>query len=260
MLTIAPKFVERPWGRKGLAPLFPEAPADRAIGEVWYEPPAGSGLPLLKFIFTEQKLSVQVHPEDDYARLHHNGANGKTEAWYILDARPGSRLGLGLKRAISLPEARQACLSGEIETLLDWRPARAGDVVYVPAGTIHAIGEGLTLFEIQEESDITYRLYDYGRPRELHLDHGLAVSRLEPFVAQQTRRQLGPGRELLVDCPWFRLEYHCFEKPSNLPPEDRWRAVVGLDGRAVAVRPSQAPAISKGAFLVAWGARPASPA
>ena len=108
MTVIEPRFVERPWGRKGLAPLFPNAPSGQPLGEVWYEPPAGSGLPLLKFIFTEQKLSVQVHPDDGYARLHHNGSNGKTEAWYILEARPESRLGLGLTGGLSLDQAPAA--------------------------------------------------------------------------------------------------------------------------------------------------------
>ncbi len=256
MFTIEPKFVERPWGRRGLGPLFPEAPAGVAIGEVWFEPRAGAGLPLLKFIFTEQKLSVQVHPEDRYARLHHNGSSGKTEAWYILDARPEARLGLGLKRALSAEEARRACLSGEIERLVDWRPVAAGDVVFVPAGTIHAIGEGLTLFEIQQESDITYRLYDYGRPRQLHLDHGLSVSRLEPFEPQSTRRMLAPGRELLVESRWFRLELHTLAGAAPLEADSAWRVVVGLDGRAAAVAPGEVAHLCRGNHLVCWGPRP----
>lgn len=255
MTPIHPKFVERPWGRKGLAPLYPEAPRDKAIGEVWFEPPSGSGLPLLKFIFTEQKLSVQVHPEDEYARRHHNGSNGKTEAWYILEARPESRLGLGLKRRLSPEEARRACLSGEIEELLDWRPVQTGDVVYVPAGTVHAIGEGITLFEIQEESDITYRLYDYGRPRELHLDHGLAVSRLEPYEAVSTRRMLADGKELLVESPWFRLELLSAPGGEEIDASDRWRAIVGLDGSAYALAPGERAQFGPGGRLVAMGPR-----
>lgn len=255
MIPIHPKFVERPWGRKGLGPLFPQAPGDQAIGEVWLEPPTGSELPLLKFIFTEQKLSVQVHPGDEYARLHHSGANGKTEAWYILEARPESRLGLGLKRRLSREEARQACLSGEIENLLDWRAVQPGDVIFVPAGTIHAIGEGLTLFEIQQKSDITYRLYDYGRPRALHLEHGLAVSRLEPFEEASTRRRLGDNRELLVESPWFRLEL-CSVPPETEPEASgRWRAAVGLDGSAWALAPGEPLPLRSGRWLIATGPR-----
>ncbi len=253
MIPIQPKFLERPWGRKGLAPLYPEAPPDMAIGEVWFEPPAGSSLPLLKFIFTEQKLSVQVHPDDDYARLHHNGSNGKTEAWYILDARPESCLGLGLRREITPEEARKACISGEIEHLLDWRPVKPGDVVYVPAGTIHAIGEGITLFEIQEDSDITYRLYDYGRPRELHLDRGLAVSRLGPFEPVSTRARLSSEAELLVDSPWFRLELHSPAAPAALPEAGRWRSVIGLDGSAAAIPPGERVALPAAPSLIAMG-------
>lgn len=253
MIPIQPKFVERPWGRKGLAPLYPQAPPEKAIGEVWFEPPAGSDLPLLKFIFTEQKLSVQVHPDDEYARLHHNGSNGKTEAWYILDARPESRLGLGLRREITLEEARDACVSGEIERLLDWRPVQPGDVVYVPAGTIHAIGAGITLFEIQEDSDITYRLYDYGRPRELHLDHGLAVSRLGPFEPVSTRARLSPDAELLVDSPWFRLELHTPAAAATLPETGKWRALIGLDGRAAALPPEIPALLPAGSSLIAIG-------
>jgi mannose-6-phosphate isomerase len=255
MIPLEPKFVDRPWGRRGLGPLFPQAPQDAAIGEVWFEPPQGSDLPLLKFIFTEQKLSVQVHPEDGYARLHHNGSNGKTEAWYILDARPESRLGLGLRRRLTPDEARNACLTGQIEHILDWRPVQPGDVVYVPAGTIHAIGEGLTLFEIQEESDITYRLYDYGRPRELHLEHGLAVSRLEPFEGQSTRRTLAAGRQLLVDCPWFRLELLALSDATVLEPDSHWRAIVGLDGKAATVAPGEPARLGQGSQLVCWGPR-----
>jgi mannose-6-phosphate isomerase len=191
----------RPWiGLHGLS---------SPIGEAWYQSP---GLPLLKWIFTAERLSVQVHPGDTYARLHHSSA-GKTEAWYVVHAKPGASLGLGLRTALTPEQARAAALDGSIENLLNWIPVRAGDTVFIPAGTIHAIGAGLAVVEIQQDSDITYRLYDYGRGRELHLDRGLEVSDLNPWTGELRRR--GP---VLADCPYFRLELHEAGEASTAGP------------------------------------------
>jgi mannose-6-phosphate isomerase len=179
----------RPWiGLHGLS---------SPIGEAWYQSP---GLPLLKWIFTAERLSIQVHPDDAYARLHHDSA-GKTEAWHVVHAEPGASLGIGLRAALTPKQARAAALDGSIEDLLNWIEVRAGDTVFIPAGTIHAIGAGLVIAEIQQDSDITYRLYDYGRGRELHLDHGLEVSDLNPWTGEIRR-----GGPVLAECPYFRLE------------------------------------------------------
>jgi mannose-6-phosphate isomerase len=133
-------------------------------GEVWFEPVDGI---LTKFLFTEQKLSVQVHP---------GGSAGKTEMWHILRAEPGASIALGFREPAPPRERiREACLSGEILDLLRWVPVAPGETYFIPAGTVHALGEGIALCEIQQNNDVTYRLYDYGRPRELHLDQGLAV-------------------------------------------------------------------------------------
>jgi mannose-6-phosphate isomerase len=174
---LEPRFLEKIWGSTKTEPWF--ANRGQKIGEVCFD-----AEPLLiKFIFTTEKLSVQVHPGDDYARLHHN-SRGKTEMWHILSAEPGAQIAAGLREPITANRLREAAQSGEIENLLQWFDARPGDTFFIPAGTVHAIGGGLALCEIQQHSDITYRLYDYGRPRELHLDHAVAVSHLKPHTAR----------------------------------------------------------------------------
>lgn len=173
-----------------MSPWFLDA-AEK-IGEVWFEPPSDVPL-LIKFLFTTENLSVQVHPEDEYAREHHNGSNGKTEMWYILRTDPGAKIALGLRQGLTADQLRAASLSGEIMDLLNWVEVQPGDMYFAPAGTVHAIGAGIALCEIQQISDVTYRLYDYGRDRELHLDRGVAVSNL---VAHEHAD--------LSKCPYFR--------------------------------------------------------
>jgi mannose-6-phosphate isomerase len=198
---IEPKFVERIWGRRDLSPLFHRT-CDKPIGEVWFP----AEIPLLhKLIFTTERLSVQVHPDDAYAELHH-GSLGKTEAWYIVDSQPDAEVAVGFREPLTPERARAAAQSGEIEHLLSWRKVHAGDVIFVPARTVHAIGAGLILCEVQENSDITYRLYDYGRPRELHLEHGMAVADLAPYVLESQPRAISAGRDELVACEYFRME------------------------------------------------------
>lgn len=171
MRLIQPSFVERVWGTESLAPLFPDQ--GRKIGEVWFD--AGPAFPLLiKFLFTSAKLSVQVHPGDEYAREVEN-SRGKTEMWHILSAAPDSTIALGFRERITKDQLRAAVEDGTVEQLLNWVPVKAGDTFFAGAGTVHAIGAGITLCEIQQNSDVTYRLYDYRRPRELHLEKGLAV-------------------------------------------------------------------------------------
>jgi mannose-6-phosphate isomerase len=182
MRRLTPRFLEKVWGSTRLQPWFPDS--DRKIGEVWFED-VGE-LPLLvKFLFTTDKLSVQVHPEDDYARLHH-GSRGKTEMWHVLAAEPGAQVAVGFREVLTAAQLRGAAESGAIEQMLQWFDAKVGDTFFIPAGTVHAIGPGLALCEVQQHSDITYRLYDYGRPRELHLEHGVKVSNLGPWDPRRT--------------------------------------------------------------------------
>jgi mannose-6-phosphate isomerase len=176
----------------------------------------GADFPLLaKFIDAADHLSVQVHPGDAYAHTVEatTGFHGKTEAWYILHAAPGADLLHGLTRASSRDELGGALAGGSLLGLLRRVPARAGDTIFVPAGTIHAINAGVMLFEIQQKSDLTYRVYDYdrrdaqGHPRELHVERALDVSTYSaaPPAAVKPKR-LDGARTLLVSCPYFAME------------------------------------------------------
>jgi mannose-6-phosphate isomerase len=198
------QFVEKPWGRRDLPPEF-GAPADRSIGEIWYTGSNQAALPLLvKWLFTSEKLSIQVHPSDADAQVR-GLPSGKEECWYIVDAEPGAVLGIGTKRALTADELRDASLSGEIEQLVDWKAVSAGDFFYIPAGTVHAIGAGITLVEVQQSADITYRLYDYGRPRELYLEDGVAVAKPAPYA--ETCFGHVSGNQRLVSGPHFWLHH-----------------------------------------------------
>lgn len=197
------RFVERIWGRRNLPAPFDGAKQAQEIGEIWFEGPAEAQL-LVKYLFTSQPLSVQVHPSDAIAKAVGH-ASGKDEAWFILAAEPGASIGLGLTHEVSKDELRAAALDGTIEQLIDWKPVRAGQALFVPAGTIHAIGPGISLIEIQQNADITYRLYDYGRPRELHLEEALAAADPQPWQAAPGRR-IDETRELLAAGGAFVLE------------------------------------------------------
>lgn len=194
------RMVAKVWGRDQLPAPFVAPPGER-IGEIWFEPPPELPQVLVKYLFTSEKLSVQVHPSDAQALP---GEAGKEECWLVLEAEPDARLAIGFVREVSAEEIAAAAQDGSIEELLEWHPARAGDLFYLPAGTVHAIGPGLSLVEVQQNSDTTFRLYDYGRPRELHLERGLAVARGEPYGAEH-RRSVADG-QTLVDGPLFRFD------------------------------------------------------
>ena len=215
-------YIDKPWGRTSLPPQFDPPPGKR-IGEVWFA--GGADLPLLiKYIFTSEKLSIQVHPNDEQARKR-GLPHGKNECWYVIDAVADAVLGLGLKREVGADELRAAALDGSIEQLIDWRPVGAGDFVQVPAGTIHAIGAGISLLEIQQNSDVTYRLYDYGRPRELHLDDAVDVAIRAPFDPGLIQH-LSPGEErtLIGGTPFTLVS------ATDDPMPDRERWLVPLSG------------------------------
>lgn len=196
------RAVEKPWGREDLPPPF-AAPEGKRIGEIWFEPPPELPELLVKYLFTSENLSVQVHPSDDEAPA---GSRGKEECWLVLSAEPGAQLAVGFKSDVSPEQMRAAALDGSVEGLLEWHDVGPGDFVYLTAGTVHAIGAGLSLIEVQQNSDITYRLYDYGRPRELHLDEGIAVADGRPHPARFRRHLPERGTVSLVDGPHFRLD------------------------------------------------------
>jgi len=205
---LRPEFVERPWGARDLSPVYPEHRCEKAVGEVWLTgdenrvangPLAGRTLgelcreygralvgesareterfPLLiKFLFPREKLSVQVHPDDEAARRVGQPC-GKTECWYVLAADPGAQVALGLKSGVTREQLAKAIRDVRAEQLLNWIDINVGEMIYVDAGTVHTIGPGSILVETQQNSDTTYRLYDYGRPREIHVEQGLAATK-----------------------------------------------------------------------------------
>lgn len=194
--------VEKPWGRRTLWPGFaPVAAGSDPVGEIWFAPEDGTQPVLMvKYLFTSERLSIQVHPDDAEAQARGYPC-GKDEAWLILAAEPGATIALGTKQPVSHDALRQAALDGSIEALMDWKAVKAGDVIYSPAKTVHAIGAGLTLIEVQQNIDLTYRLYDYGRPRALHLDDGIAVSDAVPFTlpAPLMGERICDGAKLSLD-------------------------------------------------------------
>jgi mannose-6-phosphate isomerase len=243
-IRLLPSFRERVWGRTDLSPYFPDLHPAQPVGEVWYTaednvtdlgPTLGELLarypsvlgtgrdsrqphlcPLLvKLLFTNSRLSVQVHPDDEYAAERHD-CLGKTEAWHVLEAAPPGEVGVGFRQPITAERLRSSALSGEIEELIEWRKVHPGDTIFVPAGMVHAIGAGLTICEIQQNSDITYRLYDYGRPRELHLEDGCRVSKLGPAGEPPAPVTLAPGRAQLAESEYFRIERLNITRPLRI--------------------------------------------
>jgi mannose-6-phosphate isomerase len=214
----AVRVVRKPWGVADLHPWSSIDGSGQAIGELWFrrvDQDAPTPALLLKLLFTSEPLSIQVHPDDAFA--HSIGLpNGKTEAWYILAALPDARIAVGLKRHLTPQELRASIKDGSIAGLAQWRPARRGDVIFVPAGTIHAIGAGIILAEIQQHSDATFRLFDYGRQRELHEGSAVAVSDAGPVQTQAVARRLSDERWALVASPHFVLER------INLPANSTW--------------------------------------
>lgn len=204
-MKLTTRRVAKPWGVDTLPAPF-TAPAGERIGEIWFEPPPALPQLLVKYIFTSENLSVQVHPSDVQTIAAGLGRQGKEECWLVIAAEPGAVLGIGFDLPLDEPAMRAAAQDGSIERLLTWHQVRAGDFFYIPANTVHAIGAGIALIEVQQNSDITYRLYDYGRPRELHLDAGLKVARGEAYRAKLHRHVPDRGHAVLVDGPCFRLD------------------------------------------------------
>ncbi len=198
----------RPWGVFDLRPWIRTGNESISVGEIWYERPRGA-CPnpslLLKLLFTSQPLSIQVHPDDVYAKSI-GLPNGKTEAWYVLSAAPGAKVILGLKQQSTAKQLRRAIDDGSISELVAQQSVSADDVLFVPAGTIHAIGAGLVIAEVQQRSDATFRLFDYGRQRELHIESAIAVANTGSADFQVRPNRLTGERTLLVSNPYFVFE------------------------------------------------------
>lgn len=231
-VRLTPEPCEKPWGRTMLGPWGLELGNGRQpIGEVHHRVAAGDPPLLIKTLFTGEPLSVQVHPDQAGAQAR-GQRRGKDEAWVVLAAEPGALIGKGLIQDSDAATLRAAAHDGTIMDLLHWHDCAAGDVFFTPAGTIHAIGAGVTLFEIQQNCDLTYRLFDHGRDRPLHLDDGLAVADMRAWVPPQPLPSPGPGRELLLAGPSFVLERIVTVGGQVVPPAGTtvWLAVVSGSG------------------------------
>jgi mannose-6-phosphate isomerase len=274
---IEPIFSPRIWGARSLAPLFPEKSnlteplgeawltgidckiasgpfAGKTLGTAWNEMPAKwrgddfskpCEFPLLvKFIFPAEKLSIQVHPDDAYASVHEKaaGGRGKTEMWHVVSAVPGARLLAGLKLGVTKEAFRQALNSKNLEDQLQQYEVHAGDTFYIPAGTPHTIGPGMIICEVQEYSDLTYRIYDYGRvdpsgnPRELHLEKALAVLNFASSPNFKTVPLAVDGKDtdfsLLAACKYFAVSRWVISSPLHWRFDaEGFRLFVVLTGR-----------------------------
>ncbi len=232
---LAPYFRTRPWGFQDLAPWYNYHTDGEPIGEVWltgemcladtgpltgtsladitkqHRDPllgpalAGNDFPLLiKLLFPKDKLSVQVHPDDALAQ-YYGEPRGKTECWYALDAKPGAAVALGIRPGVTVDEVKSAVHNASLESLLEMVPVQKGDMIFVDAGTVHAMGPGVVILETQQTSDLTYRMYDYGSARELHLEKSFAAMRLQTRAGKVLPRPVG-GHFVLIDERYFRIE------------------------------------------------------
>jgi mannose-6-phosphate isomerase len=231
----AVQAIHKPWGVRDLQPWSNLDASSDAIGELWFEradKQTHAPALLLKLLFTSEPLSIQVHPDDTYARAM-GMPNGKSEAWYILSAEPDARIGVGLEHRITPQQLRASIQDGSIAELVHWRPVAKGDVIYIPAGTIHAIGAGIVLAEIQQRSDTTFRLFDFGRQRELHEDDGVAVAHPWPLRAAGHPTRLTAARTVLVASRHFVLERVELPEGSSwalLAEPETW--ILALGGQA----------------------------
>jgi mannose-6-phosphate isomerase len=248
------RAIHKPWGVSDLRPWSSIDGTGDAVGELWFErAEKNAPIPalLLKLLFTSAPLSIQVHPDDTFARAL-GMANGKSEAWYIISAELDAQIGVGLKRRITPQELRAAITNGSIVELVEWRPVAKGDVVFIPAGTIHALGAGIVLAEIQQRSDTTFRLFDYGRERELHIDNGVAVANAWPLRSPPDPIRLTAERTVLVASQHFVLERIELPEGSSwalLAESETW--VLALDGHAAI----GLAAVSMGQAIFAAGGR-----
>jgi mannose-6-phosphate isomerase len=249
---LKPWFSERPWGRRDLQPWYPSTGTTELVGEAWLTGPQcvvetgslagrtlasvgselGGEFPLLvKLLFPAEKLSVQVHPDDAQARAL-GETRGKTECWYVLEAQPGAAVALGLKVGVDVAQVKAAVTDGTMESLMEWVSVSAGDMLFVDAGTVHAIAPGVVLLETQQTSDVTYRLYDYGRPRELHLEKGLQVIKAKTAAGKVAPRMMN-GFTRLIEQKYFVVDRFDVAAGEVRVAIDGAGCLVGLSGEGL---------------------------
>jgi mannose-6-phosphate isomerase len=292
-LLMLPGFDPRPWGTQNLSPIYPNHKFAENIGEAWLTgddckvangPLTGKTLAqlsheyqselvgeaardagrfplLLKFLFPHEKLSVQVHPDDDEAQRT-GQPWGKTECWYVAHAKPGSQVALGLTPGVSTAQLEEAIHQNRAEQCLNWINVYPGDMIYVAGGTVHTLGPGSVIVETQQQSDTTYRLYDYGRPRELHLKDGMAavrervgsgkVVRPAPVEIPGSRNRRAP----LIAAPYFVVDMFETKDPLDLATRDdsgrsSAQIMVAVEGCGVVEAPGMDPVtLAKGDAVV----------
>ena len=292
-LLMSPAFDPRPWGTFDLAPIYPNHKFNEKIGEAWLTgdhcqvtngPLAKRTLAdlskefgsefvgsaardpqrfplLLKFLFPEEKLSVQVHPDDATAQRF-GDPWGKTECWYVAHARPGSQIALGLKAGVTRSQFEQAIHENRAEDLLNWVNIYAGEMIYVAGGTVHTLGPGAVIVETQQQSDTTYRLYDYGRPRPLHLERGMAsvkehvasgkVIRPAPVNIDGGKNRLSA----MIAAPYFTVDLFELKEPHEFSTRDALgkdsvHILVAVEGCGIVEASGQAPVtLAKGDAVV----------
>lgn len=290
-LLVSPIFDARPWGTLDLSPIYPGHRFDEKIGESWLTgdhckvangPLRGQTLAelareyerglvgeaaaeanrfplLLKFLFPHEKLSVQVHPDDKAAQAS-GFPCGKTECWYVAHAKPGAQIGLGLKAGATRAQFEEAIHQQRAEDLLNWINVFPGEMIYVPGGTVHTLGPGSIIVETQQQSDTTYRLYDYGRPRELHLQQGLAVMkegthagkvvRPAPVALDKSKNHRAP----LVASPYFVVDLFDVKEPYEFhgaPGESTVEVLVAVEGCGIIEAAGSEPVtLAKGDAIV----------
>jgi mannose-6-phosphate isomerase len=301
-LLMKPLFDPRPWGRFDLSPIYPRK-FDEKIGESWLTgdncivqngplagkalaelsaqhqrelvgqaPRDGNRFPLLmKFLFPQEKLSVQVHP-DDAAAQKVGEPCGKTECWYVAHAEPNAEIGLGLKAGVTRTDFEKSIHENRAEDLLNWIKVSQGDMIFVAGGTVHTLGPGSIIVETQQQSDTTYRLYDYGRPRELHLEHGLRVikenarsGKVRP-LAPQNLNGSGSRQQQLVASSFFSVEKFELKSPHHFAAgagQSSAQIVVATEGAAAlsapgcdAVRFAKGDAVVVPASIAEFGIQP----
>ena len=261
---LVPWFSPRPWGRLDLRLWYSETGTTEPVGEAWLTGPqcvvetgefagrtlaqvtaeagdailgegGGAEFPLLvKLLFPNEKLSVQVHPDDAMA-WSMGEPRGKTECWYVLEAKTGATIALGLREGVTVEAVRAAIGAGALEELLEWVPVEAGEMVFVDAGTVHSIGPGVVLLETQQTSDATFRLYDYGRGRELHLEQGLRALKTRT-AAGKVRPRAMDGFTRLIEQRYFVVDrYDVAAGDEAIVPVEGAGCVVGISGAAVVI-------------------------
>jgi mannose-6-phosphate isomerase len=193
---------------------------------------------LVKLLFPNDKLSVQVHPDDAQAQAM-GQPRGKTECWYVLEAAPGATIGLGLSRGATVESVRGAIADGTLEELMEWVPVTVGDMVFVDAGTVHAIGPGVVLLETQQTCDTTFRMYDYGRPRELHVEQALRAMKTQTAAGKVAPRAMdgaGSGFMRLIEQKYFVVDRYDVEGAGEVTvPIEGAGCLVGLTGSAAVI-------------------------